>query len=39
MFAARDDYMMSEEEMLEFEKQEKEEQEHQNKKKNQLGLP
>ncbi len=39
MFAARDDYMMTEEEMLEFEKQEKEEQEHQKKKKKQLGLP
>lgn len=38
MFAARDDYMMSEEEIIEFEKQEKEEQERKKKKKH-LGLP
>ena len=39
MFAAREDYMMTEEEIVEFEKQENEEQEHKKKKKKQLGLP
>lgn len=38
MFAAREAYMMSEEEILEFEKQEKQEQERKKKKKQQ-GLP
>ncbi len=39
MFAARDDYMMSEEEILEFEKQEEEERKKKQKKQKELGRP
>ncbi len=39
MFAARADYMMSEEEILEFEKQEEEEQKKKQKKEKELGRP
>ncbi len=39
MFAAREDYMMSEEEILEFEKQEEEERKKKQKKQKELGRP